>query len=120
MQAVDDLPVGVQLLARLVLSEGLTVGQAVAVTDRDFTGAAVNVVTKTGHRLLHHVSAGTQALAARVADGRRGAPLVTGRSGRALSPAAGRRILLAFASVHGVRVRSVHELRAERWVVGAG
>ncbi len=86
----------------------------------DLCDGAVTVTTKTGKRETRGLSPPAAELALRaVQDTAADAMLVTGRSGRPLSTAAAREILLGLARTCGVPVRSVHQLRAERRVVAA-
>lgn len=120
LRAADDRSLGERLLAHLVLGDGLTLAQAVAVRGADFSDAAVTVVTKAGRRETLALSSPAAELAQRAA--RNTAPdaaLVTGRSGRPLSTVAAREILLGLARTSGVRVSSAHELRADRRAVAA-
>jgi integrase len=120
LRAAADRSLGERLLAHLVLGEGLTLAQAVAVRGSDLSDGAVTVTTKTGRRETRDLSRPAAELALRaVQDVAADSMLVTGRSGRPLPTAAAREILLGLARTSGVPVRSVHQLRAERRVVAA-
>jgi integrase len=120
LHAVANRPVGEQLLAHLVLTDGLTVAQAVAVRCCDLSDGAVTVPTKTGKCETRDLFPLTAELARGVIDdAANNATLITGRSGRPLSTAAARRILLGLAHEHGLPVRSLHQLRAKRRAVAA-
>jgi integrase len=118
--AAENRPLGEQLLAHLVLDDGLTLAQAVSVRAHDLSSSSVTVETKTGQRETRTLSPQSVELARRVIE--EAAPdtaLVTGRTGRQLTPAAARNILLGLARASGVPVASVHELRSDRHTVAA-
>jgi integrase len=120
LRAADGHPVSERLLAYLVIEEGLSVHQAVALQSADIVDEAVIVMTKTGKRESRQLSPPTVAVvhAAR-RDGAPSAVLITGRSGRALSAAAARQMLLGLAREADVPVRSIHQLPRRRIAVAA-
>ena len=80
----------------------------------------VETTAKAGTRETQRLPASTAELARQAANGKSSdAHLVTGRTGRPLSPVAARELLLRLARTAAVSVRSVHELRAERRRVAA-
>jgi hypothetical protein len=120
LRAAEDRPLGEQLLAHLVVDDGLTLIQAVSVRAQDVSGSSVTVETKTGQRETRTLGPQSVELARRVVEeAAPDAALVTGRTGRQLTPAAARDILLALARASGVSVASVHQLRADRHAVAA-
>jgi hypothetical protein len=120
LRAADDRLPGERLLAHLVVDDGLTLAQAVALRARDMSDALVTIETKTRRRETRQLSSTAADLARRAAeDAAPDAILVTGRTGRPLSTAAARDILLVLARTAGVPERSVHQLRADRRLVAA-
>jgi hypothetical protein len=120
LRAAENRPLGEQLLAHLVLDDGLTLIQAVSVCARDLSSSSVTVETKMGQPETRTLGPRSVELARRVID--EAAPdtaLVTGRTGRELTPAAARDILLGLARAAGVSVTSVHQLRADSHAVAA-
>ena len=120
LRAADDRPLSERLLAYLVLEEGLTIHQAISLQGEDVLDDVVTMTSKTGKRESRPLSPTTAGVIGEVRSERASStPLVTGRSGLALSAAAGRRILLALAAQAGVPVRSIHELPRRRVAVAA-
>ncbi|MGH2945738.1 MAG: hypothetical protein ACRDPC_05650 [Solirubrobacteraceae bacterium] len=120
LRAADDRPLGERLLAHLVLGDGLTLAQAVAVRGSDVSDAAVTVTSKAGTRETRALTSPAAELARRAAqEAAPDAALVSGRSGRPLSRVAARKVLLGLARTSGVPVHSVHRLRADRRTVAA-
>jgi hypothetical protein len=118
LRAADDRPVGERLLAYLVVGDGLTLAQAVALRGVDLFDGVATVTTKTGFREALTLSSRAAELARHAAEGTAGdAALVTSRTGQPLSLQAAREILLYLAGTSGVSVDSVHQLCADRWVV---
>lgn len=80
----------------------------------------VTVTSKAGSHETRRLSSCTSALAREAAEGKPSdARLVIGQTGRPLSAVAARELLLGLARASGVSVRSVHELRPARPLVGA-
>jgi hypothetical protein len=120
LRAAENRPLAEQVLAHLVLDDGLTLAQAVSLRTDDLSGSSVAVETKTGQRETRTLSPQSVELAHRVID--EAAPdgtLITGRTGRQLTRAAARNILLGLARASGVPVASVHQVRAHRHTVPA-
>ena len=112
LRAAEDRPLGERLLAHLVVNDGLTLAQAVALRHRDFSGSSVTVETKTGERETHPLGRQTVELARRAtSEVAPDAPIVTGRAGSPLSAATAREILLGLGRASGVPVWSVHQVR---------
>jgi integrase len=116
--AADDRSACECLLAYLVIEDGLTLAQAVSLRSEDVVGDTLTVTDKAGRRESRTLSSFTAALVHRAAEQSTGTPLVTGRSGRPLTPAA-RNLLLALARQAGVRLLSVHQLPGHRIAAAA-
>lgn len=119
LHAADDRSACERLLAYLVIADGLTLAQAVSLRREDVVGDTVIVTDKAGGRESRTLSSFTAALVHRAAEQSTGTPLVTGRSGRPLTPSAARNLLLVLARQAGVGLLSVHQLAPGRRIAAA-
>lgn len=115
LRTADSRPIGERLLAYLVLEAGLTVSEAVSIRGFDASDGTVTVVRKDGRREGLKLSLPVAELAGdAVRATGSDTESIVGRSGRPLSIAAARVVLLAIAREAGVSVQSMHQLRAKR------